>query len=72
MKRRAKETQEELALDMKLLEQMLTETSNEAKEDLERKVALIIISQISVFIPLILESDEKRTTPVSDILTGTG
>lgn len=38
LKTRAREVQEELAFDMKLLEQMLTETSNEAKENLEQKV----------------------------------
>lgn len=38
MKNRAKEVQEELAFDMKLLEQMLTKSSNETKENLERKV----------------------------------
>ena len=40
MKRRARETQEELAFDMKLLEQMLIEHTNEAQENLERKVRL--------------------------------
>ena len=38
LKKRAKEVQEELAFDMKLLEQMLTENTNEAKEALEHKV----------------------------------
>ena len=38
MKKRAKEVQEELAFDMKLLEQMLQETSNESQENLQRKV----------------------------------
>ena len=33
-----KEVQEELALDMKLLEQMLQETSNEAMLQLQKKV----------------------------------
>lgn len=42
MKHRAKEVQEELAFDMKLLEQMLTECSNDAKDNLERKVMLAI------------------------------
>ena len=38
LKKRAKEVQEELAFDMKLLEQMLTENTNEAKDALEEKV----------------------------------
>lgn len=38
MKKRAREVQEELALDMKILQQMLTETSNETMENLQRKV----------------------------------
>ena len=42
MKHRAKEVQEELAFDMKLLEQMLTESSNEAKDNLERKVIFAV------------------------------
>lgn len=35
---KAKEVQEELAMDMKLLEQMLTESTNEAMQTLQRKV----------------------------------
>lgn len=38
MKQRAREVQEELAFDMKLLEQMLTEHTNESQENLQRKV----------------------------------
>ena len=38
MKRKAKNVQQELALDMKLLEQMLTATTNEAMQSLQRKV----------------------------------
>jgi len=38
MKKRAREVQEELALDMKILQQMLTETTNETMEKLQRKV----------------------------------
>ena len=38
MKLRAKAVQEELALDMKILEQMLSESSNEAMQQLQRKV----------------------------------
>ena len=34
----AKEVQEELAMDMKILEQMLSESSNEAMQHLQRKV----------------------------------
>eukprot|EP00731_Ephydatia_muelleri_P034004 Em0044g24a len=37
MKRKAKDVQEELAMDMKILEQMLAESNNEAKEELEKK-----------------------------------
>ena len=37
----AKEIQEELALDMKLLEQMLQETSNETMQQLQKKVRII-------------------------------
>ncbi len=39
LKKRAKEVQEELAFDMKLLEQMLTENTNDAKETLQKKVS---------------------------------
>jgi hypothetical protein len=38
MKKRAKDVQQELALDMKLLEQMLTATTNEAMQSLQKKV----------------------------------
>lgn len=38
MKKKAKDVQEELALDMKILEQMLKDTTNEAMENLQRKV----------------------------------
>lgn len=38
MKQRAKEVQEELAFDMKLLEQMLTEHTNETQDNLQHKV----------------------------------
>ncbi len=38
MKKKAREVQEELALDMKILQQMLTETNNETMEKLQRKV----------------------------------
>ena len=41
MKKRAKEVQQELALDMKLLEQMLTATTNEAMQSLQRKVKTV-------------------------------
>jgi len=34
-----KEVQEELAMDMKILEQMLKETSNEAMKNLQKKVS---------------------------------
>ncbi len=42
MKKRAREVQEELAFDMKLLEQMLTENTNESQENLQRKVLLLV------------------------------
>lgn len=35
---KAKEAQEELAMDMRILEQMLTESTNEAMQHLQRKV----------------------------------
>lgn len=38
MKKAAKEQQEELALDMKILEQLLEESRNEAKEQTDRKL----------------------------------
>ena len=46
LKKRAKEVQEELAFDMKLLEQMLTENTNELKEALEHKVRGTNFSQL--------------------------
>jgi hypothetical protein len=48
MKKRAREVQEELAFDMKLLEQMLVEHTNEAQENLERKVKELLLSLLSV------------------------
>ena len=39
MKRKAKEMQEELALDMQILEKLLTDTRNEALEIAQRKVS---------------------------------
>lgn len=44
MKNRAKEVQEELAFDMKLLEQMLAQNTNEKQENLERKVRPKLVS----------------------------
>ena len=38
MKRETQERQEELALDMKILEQLLEESRNEADESLQRKM----------------------------------
>lgn len=38
MRNQAREAQEELAFDMKLLEQLLADTTNEAQENLQRKV----------------------------------
>ena len=38
LKRQARDKQEELALDMKLLEEMLKQTSNEEQERREKKV----------------------------------
>ncbi len=38
MQKRARHIQEELALDMKILEQLLAESSNEAMGNLQRKV----------------------------------
>ena len=40
MKKKAKDVQQELALDMKLLEQMLAATTNEAMQTLQRKVCM--------------------------------
>ena len=39
-RRQAKELQGELAIDMKILEALLTETENEKEEAVKRKVAL--------------------------------
>ena len=38
MKREAQERQEELALDMKILEQLLEESRNEADEEMQRRL----------------------------------
>ena len=40
-RRKAKELQEELAIDMKILETLLTETKNEAEETVKRKVGFL-------------------------------
>lgn len=71
MKHRAKEVQEELAFDMKLLEQMLTENTNETKENLQRKVMLAILQCISYHLR-ISETIEGRSTGLSGVLTRTG
>ena len=47
MKRKAKDVQQELALDMKLLEQMLTATTNEAMQTLQKKVSAIHLAKWS-------------------------
>jgi F0F1-type ATP synthase membrane subunit b/b' len=44
MKKKAKEEQEELAFDLKMLEQLLEESRNEAMEQLQRKVCGIFNS----------------------------
>ena len=46
MKKKAKDVQQELALDMKLLEQMLTATTNEAMQSLQKKVTAVYKSRI--------------------------
>ena len=46
MKRQAKEEQEELALDMKILESLIEETKNEAVEQAMKKVHLTITQAI--------------------------
>ena len=38
MRREAQERQEELALDMKILEQLLEESRNEADEEMQRRL----------------------------------
>jgi len=40
MRKKAKEEQEQLAFDLKMLEQLLEESRNEAKEQLQRKIEL--------------------------------
>jgi uncharacterized protein YbjQ (UPF0145 family) len=42
MRRKAKEVQEQLAFDMKILEQLLEESRNEAMEQMQRKVGVQI------------------------------
>ena len=44
----AKEVQEELAMDMKILEQMLTASTNEAMQSLQRKVIVRCVSPFTV------------------------
>lgn len=39
MRKKAKDEQEQLAFDLKMLEQLLEESRNEAKEQLQRKVS---------------------------------
>jgi DNA-binding protein YbaB len=51
MKKRAKDVQQELALDMKLLEQMLTATTNEAMQSLQKKVTRSTSHSNSYWIP---------------------
>lgn len=41
MKKKAKEEQEELAFDLKMLEQLLEESRNEAMEQMQRKVTQV-------------------------------
>ena len=42
-RRKAKELQQELAIDMKILEQLITETKNEAADNIKRKVIFIVV-----------------------------
>ena len=46
MKRKAREMQEELAMDMKLLQEVLQKTTNEDLERNQRKVSIIIIDTV--------------------------
>ena len=43
LEKQAKENQEQLAFDLKILEQLLEESRNEAKEQAQRKVRSILI-----------------------------
>ena len=53
----AKEKQEELAMDMKILEKLLDDTRNEVKEETQRKVcSCFIISFFSLTISIYTES----------------
>lgn len=45
MKKKAKEEQEELAFDLKMLEQLLEESRNEAMEQMQRKVCFAHLKQ---------------------------
>ena len=56
MKKKAKDVQQELALDMKLLEQMLTATTNEAMQSLQRKVGTHLVSANSVICEVLAPS----------------
>lgn len=42
MRKKAKDEQEQLAFDLKMLEQLLEESRNEAKEQLQRKVSFVL------------------------------
>jgi len=53
----AKEKQEELAMDMKILEKLLDDTRNEVKEETQRKVCSCFI--ISLFFPYYICSTSK-------------
>ena len=43
MRKKAKDEQEQLAFDLKMLEQLLEESRNEAKEQLQRKVSCYVL-----------------------------
>jgi hypothetical protein len=70
MKKKTKEVQEELALDMKLLEQMLQETSNEAMLQLQKKNTLK--EEIQLYRNYLAEAEKEerqRELELDSILT---
>ena len=63
MTNQAKEEQEELAMDMKILEQMLAESTNEAMQGLQKKVHTVhalICALTSLVIPVPRTSFVRR------------
>lgn len=49
LRKRAKEEQEQLAFDLKMLEELLEATHNEAKEEQQKKVRFLPVDSFTIY-----------------------